>query len=233
LSVLSVRGVSKRYGRVAALDGASFDVRAGEVLGLIGPNGAGKTTLFECLAGVRPPDAGEVVTTAGRPLGPSDRQTILFYMPDGIRPYPDRRVSWVLQYFCGFFGGAAARASELASAFALTPFASQRMGTLSKGQLKRTLLALAVLTPQPVLLIDEPFDGLDLRQMRDAAAVLRRQAAAGRTLFLSIHQIADAAKVCDRLVLLSGGRVFGEGTPADLMTRSGAADMEGAFLALT
>jgi ABC-type multidrug transport system ATPase subunit len=231
--VLSVRGVSKRYGHVAALDAASFEVRTGEVLGLIGPNGAGKTTLFECLAGVRPADAGEVVTVAGRPLGPADRQTILFYMPDGIRPYPDRRVTWVLEFFCGFFGGAAARVPELTSAFALAPFASQRMGTLSKGQLKRTLLALAVLTPQPVVLIDEPFDGLDLRQMRDAAAVLRQHAGLGRTLFLSIHQIADAAKVCDRLVLLSGGRICGEGTPMELMARSGAADMEGAFLALT
>jgi ABC-type multidrug transport system ATPase subunit len=231
--VLSVRGVSKRYGHVAALDAASFEVRTGEVLGLIGPNGAGKTTLFECLAGVRPADAGEVVTVAGRPLGPADRQTILFYMPDGIRPYPDRRVTWVLEFFCGFFGGAAARVPELTSAFALAPFASQRMGTLSKGQLKRTLLALAVLTPQPVVLIDEPFDGLDLRQMRDAAAVLRQHAGLGRTLFLSIHQIADAARVCDRLVLLSGGRICGEGTPEELMARSGAADMEGAFLALT
>jgi ABC-2 type transport system ATP-binding protein len=112
------------------------------------------------------------------------------------------------------------------------------LGQLSKGQRKRALLALGLLTPHPVLLADEPFDGLDLRQTRDVARTLRRRAAAGRTLFLSIHQINDAARVCDRFVLLSGGRVRGEGTLGDL---SGAAtpqnndggDLEEIFLALT
>ena len=81
------------------------------------------------------------------------------------------------------------------------------MGTLSKGQRKRALLAIGMLTPHPLLLVDEPFDGLDLRQTREVGAALRAHAATGRTLFLSIHQIADAARVCDRFVLLSGGRV--------------------------
>ena len=88
--------------------------------------------------------------------------------------------------------------------------------TLSKGQRKRALLALGLLTPHPLLLADEPFDGLDLRQTRDVGAALREHAAAGRTLFLSIHQITDAARVCDRFVLLSGGRVRGEGTLDEL-----------------
>jgi ABC-2 type transport system ATP-binding protein len=122
------------------------------------------------------------------------------------------------------------------------------MGTLSKGQRKRTLLAIGLLTPQPILLADEPFDGLDLRQSRDVAQTLRAHAAAGRTLVLSIHQITDAARVCDRFVLLSGGRVRGEGTLEELSDvargRLGAAagpeppnssnrDLEEVFLALT
>ena len=95
------------------------------------------------------------------------------------------------------------------------------------------MLAFGLLTPQPILMIDEPFEGLDLRQTREAAATLREHRDAGRTLFLSIHQINDAARVCDRLVLLSGGRVRGEGTAAALIAQSGATDLEGAFLALT
>src|SRR5206468_3716945 len=91
-----------------------------------------------------------------------------------------------------------------------------RIGELSKGQRKRALLAIGLLTPQPILLADEPFDGLDLRQSRDVARTLRAHAAAGRTMVLSIHQIADAARVCDRFVLLSGGRVRGEGSLGDL-----------------
>jgi ABC-2 type transport system ATP-binding protein len=102
------------------------------------------------------------------------------------------------------------------------------------------LLAIGLLTSAPVLLADEPFDGLDLRQSREVAVTLRAHASGGRTLFLSIHQIADAARICDRFVLLSGGRVCGEGTLEDLSALArarGAApsrpDLEEVFLALT
>ena len=102
---------------------------------------------------------------------------------------------------------------------ALAPLLASRIGTLSKGQRKRVLLALGLIVPHPVLLCDEPFDGLDLRQTREVGAVLRTEAQRGRTLFLSIHQIADAARVCDRFVLLSGGRAVGEGTAQELAAR--------------
>ena len=96
-----------------------------------------------------------------------------------------------------------------------------------------------MLTPQPILLVDEPFDGLDIRQCRDTAAALRAHAAQGRTLFLSIHQMIDAARVCDRFVLLSGGTVRGEGTIEELAATAGhapsdrAIDLEDIVLALT
>jgi ABC-2 type transport system ATP-binding protein len=97
------------------------------------------------------------------------------------------------------------------------------------------LLALGLLTPQPLLMLDEPFDGLDLRQARDVMALLRRQAQRGRTLMLSIHQLTDAARVCDRLVLLSEGKVVGEGTIDELRRQAKLGDggLEEIFLALT
>jgi ABC-2 type transport system ATP-binding protein len=182
---------------------------------------------------VLPPNAGHVASVNGEPLTERDRSAVLFYMPDGIRPYAEQPVSWVLDFTIGFFGGNAERAPEVIEALELTPLLHKRVGQLSKGQAKRTLLAMALLTPQPVLMIDEPFDGLDLRQMRDAASALRAHATRGRTIFLSIHQIADAARVCDRVVLLSGGTVRGDGTAAEIIAQAGAADLEGAFLALT
>ena len=108
----------------------------------------------------------------------------------------------------------------------------------AKGQRKRALLAIGLLTRQPALLIDEPFDGLDLRQTREVAAALRAHCARGRTLFLSIHQISDAARICDRFVLLSNGEVRGEGTVEELVANAaslGAAgtSLEEVFLALT
>ena len=230
---MSVSGLTKHFGSIAAISDVSFGVRRGEILGLIGPNGAGKTTLFECLAGVLPPSAGHVTTPAGQPLTGRNRSSIIFYMPDGIRPYADQPVSWALNFIIGFFGGNSAHAHEVIQALELMPLLNKRVGQLSKGQAKRTLLAMSLLTPQPVLMIDEPFDGLDLRQMRDAASALRVHADRGRTIFLSIHQIADAARVCDRIVLLSGGTVRGEGTAAEIIGTTTAADLEGAFLALT
>jgi ABC-2 type transport system ATP-binding protein len=231
--LLTVSGLSKTFGRLTAIDDVSFGIHPGEVLGLIGPNGAGKTTLFECLAGVLPPTRGALRTAADRPLRDQDRSSLIFYVPDGIRPYPDEPLGWVLNFAIGFFGGHADGAPRLIEALQLTPLLTQRVGALSKGQAKRALLAFGLLTPQPILMIDEPFEGLDLRQTREAASTLRAQARAGRTLFLSIHQINDAARVCDRLVLLSGGRTRGEGTAQELIAQSGAADLEGAFLALT
>jgi ABC-2 type transport system ATP-binding protein len=230
-----VEGITKKFGRLRALSDVSFSVRRGEILGLIGPNGAGKTTLFECLAGILPADAGAAYQGDGL-IEPRDRSSLLFYMPDGIAPWPAQSVRWALDFMLGFFGGPANFREEVIRELDLAPLLNSAVGTLSKGQRKRALLAIGLLTPQRVLLSDEPFDGLDLRQAREAARVLRTHAAAGRTLFLSIHQITDAARVCDRFVLLSGGRVCGEGTLTELCALAsleGATDLEEVFLALT
>jgi ABC-2 type transport system ATP-binding protein len=237
--IFEVSGLSKRFGAIAALSDVSFEVRAGEVLGLIGPNGAGKSTLFECLGGVLPCDSGEV-RAGGQPVGTRERPSLLFYVPDSIAPWPSQSVRWALDFTIGFFSGRAHLLGEVIDQFDLGRLMRQPIGTLSKGQRKRALLAIGLLTPQPALLIDEPFEGLDLRQARDIAAALRTHAARGRTLFLSIHQIDDAARFCDRFVLLSGGRVRGEGTVAELaalaVARGGPktySDLEEVFLALT
>ena len=139
----------------------------------------------------------------------------------------------------GFWADAAIDWTASSERLALAPLLPTAIGTLSKGQRKRVLLAIGLLTAQPVLLADEPFEGLDLRQSRDVAAALQDHARSGRTLFLSIHQIADAARICDRFVLLSGGRVCGEGTLAELTALarasnpSTAGNLEEVFLALT
>jgi ABC-2 type transport system ATP-binding protein len=233
-----VDGLSKSYGRIRALESVGFSIRPGEILGLIGPNGAGKTTLFECVAGLEAPDHGAVS------FGPSSerirRSSKLFYVPDGIVPWPEQPVHWVLEYCLGFFGGREEIFDQVIADLALTPLMQVPIRALSKGQRKRTLLALGLLAPQPILLIDEPFEGLDLRQSREAGVALRKHISSDRTFFLSIHQIADAAKVCDRFVLLSGGRVVAEGT-LEVLTKTARQraghdlpqDFEEVFLALT
>ena len=230
--LLRVSGLTKRYGDLTALADVSFHVRQGEILGLIGPNGSGKTTLFECLGGVLPSDGGDLTLR-------DDRASTLFYLPDSIAPWPDQRVAWALTYLEGLFGPSRIQRRDVIAALELDGLMAKPIGQLSKGQRKRVSLALALLTPHPLLLADEPFDGLDLRQSREVARTLRSVAATGRTLFLSIHQIGDAARVCDRFVLLSGGRVRGEGRLAELIARGeeaglpASAGLEEVFLALT
>jgi ABC-2 type transport system ATP-binding protein len=231
--------MSKTYGQVVALRDVGFSIRSGELLGLIGPNGAGKTTLFECLAGVQAFDTGEFALETGE-RHRTRRSSVLFYVPDGIAPWPDQPVGWVMEFSLGFFDGRRDLYPDIVRDLSLTELLRTHIGALSKGQRKRVLLALGLLMPQRVLLIDEPFEGLDLRQSRHAAAVLRKHVSMGRTLFVSIHQIADAAKVCDRFVLLSNGCVVAEGTLDELTTLAASrlecappSDFEEVFLALT
>ncbi len=206
--LLRIEGAIADRGGRRILDGVSFSVRDGEILGVIGPNGAGKTTLFECMAGLQPMTRG-AVTGAAR-----------FYMPDAIRPWPDQTVTWTLRLMAAMSG----RAMEWLPELDLEPLAGQRVSSLSKGEVKRLNIALALLASQPIVLLDEPFDGLDVRQTRNVMPLLRRST---RTLVLSIHQLADAARICDRVLLLNEGRVVAEGTPGEL------GDLEELFLART
>jgi ABC-2 type transport system ATP-binding protein len=162
---LQVTGLTKRYGQLTALHDVSFSIRPGEVLGLIGPNGSGKTTLFQCLGGVRPADRGDVVENH-RALSASERRTRLFYLPDGITPWPAQTVRWTLDFAAGFFAARdrSSTPTPVIRQLDLESLLDSRIGTLSKGQRKRVLLGIGMLTPQPALLADEPFDGLDLRQ---------------------------------------------------------------------
>ena len=236
--MLQARNLTKRYGRLTALSDVSFSVRPGEVLGLIGPNGSGKTTLFECLGGVLPLDAGSLEHD-GQPMTGRARASTLFYLPDSIVPWPAQSVRWAIDFTLGLFNGRAYLRNEVVQRLDISPLLDSTIGSLSKGQRKRALLAIGLLMPQPLLLADEPFDGLDLRQSRDVAQTLRSYASAGRTMFLSIHQINDAARVCDRFVLLSGGSMRGEGTLdqlaslAAVRSASAGGDLEEVFLALT
>jgi ABC-type multidrug transport system ATPase subunit len=204
------------------------------MLGLIGPNGAGKTTLLEALTGLVPVEEGHALWR-GTPLPLSGRREFMFYLPDGVRPYEDQYVLRVLAFFAGVYRRTAADVSDAIASVKLAPVLHRPVHALSKGYNKRLMLALALLTPHSLLLMDEPFDGLDLRQTREMMGVLRQAAAKGRTLLLSIHQLIDAERFCDRFVLLAGGRVRGIGTLDDLRARTQLASggLEDVFLALT
>ncbi|HKR66167.1 MAG TPA: ABC transporter ATP-binding protein [Thermoanaerobaculia bacterium] len=218
---LAVSELSARRGTRDVLDLVSFTANPHEILGVIGPNGAGKTTLFECVAGVLPYTRGSVNAS-----GP------LFYIADAIRPWPDQTVRWSLELNARVFNTRVD--PNLIDALGLEKLLDQRTHALSKGEAKRMNIALGLSVAGAVILLDEPFDGLDLRQTRAAAELLREYRSRALALVVSIHQLTDAARVCDRFLLLDHGRGVAEGTLEDLQTQSGVAGaLEDVFLALT
>ena len=233
-TLLRVDSINKQYADQVGLVDVAFDIRAGEIIGIIGPNGAGKTTLLEVLAGILPAETSGV-QWLGTPLPPSRRREAMFYLPDGVRPYQDQPVTRVLSFFAGVYRRSADEIADMIEAMVLTPVLHKRVHSLSKGYGRRLMLALGLLTPHPLLIMDEPFDGFDLRQTREVAGVLRKEVTNGRTLVLAIHQLSDAERVCDRFILLADGHVRGAGTLNDLRVRAGIADgsLEDIFLALT
>jgi len=232
--VLQIASFTKFYGEQLALESVSFSVQAGEILGLIGSNGAGKTTLLEAIAGLLPVDSGEI-RFHDQPLPAHRRREVIFYLPDGVRPYVDQIAEQALTFFAGVYRRSADEVSEIVSTVGLRPVLAKRIHSLSKGYNRRLIIALGFLTRHPILLMDEPFDGFDLRQSRDMMGVLRRVASGGRTLLLSIHQLRDAEQVCDRFALLADGRIRGVGTLEELRGRANrpSGNLEDVFLAVT
>jgi ABC-2 type transport system ATP-binding protein len=233
--LLRVENLTKRYGgEGAAIDRVAFSALPGEILGIIGPNGAGKTTLLEAIAGLLPVDSGEIFWRGER-LGLTNRRDVIFYLPDAVRPYRDQSTLQVLSFIAGVFRRSDREVGEAVAELGLQPALGKRVYALSKGYARRLMLALGLLAPHPLLLMDEPFDGFDLRQTHDMIGVLRNQTTRGRSLILSIHQLADAERVCDRFILLSAGRVRGIGRLAELRAETGlpAGSLEDIFIAIT
>jgi ABC-2 type transport system ATP-binding protein len=232
--LLRVGSINKQYADQVVLADVSLDIQTGEIIGIIGPNGAGKTTLLEVLAGILPAESSDV-QWLGRPLPPSRRREVMFFLPDGVRPYQDQPVARVLSFFADVYRRSGLEIADTIEALGLEPVLHKRVHSLSKGYGRRLMLALGLLTPHPLLIMDEPFDGFDLRQTREIVGVLRKEVTKGRTLAIAIHQLLDAERVCDRFILLADGHVCGAGTLNDLRAQTGIADgsLEDIFLALT
>lgn len=232
--MIRAAGLEKRYGDKRVLRGLDFELGRGGFLVVTGPNGAGKTTLLEAMVGLIPTDGGDVFRH-GEPLPAALRRNHLFYLPDGVRPYRDRAAIDVVSFFARVFHRSIPEIAAVVGAVGLSPALDKRVHALSKGFARRLMLALGLLTRHQLLLMDEPFDGFDLRQTREIAGVLRNNAADGRTFILAIHQLSEAERICDRFILLAEGRVRSVGTLSDLRDRAmlPAGSLEDIFLALT
>ncbi|MBX6350795.1 MAG: ABC transporter ATP-binding protein [Clostridia bacterium] len=232
---LAVEGLTKRFGRVTAVDGLSLSARRGEVLGLLGPNGAGKTTTLLCLAGLARPDAGRVMLD-GVELG-SDRSRLIALIPEQPDVYPMLTV-WEHMVFvakaCRLPEGWHIEADRLLRRFGLAERRDDLGEALSKGLRQKTLVAATVLAGAPVLLLDEPMIGLDPRGQRELRLVLRELCEEGRAVVVSTHLLEQAEAMCDRVVILKSGQKLAEGRPDELREAlHRGASLEDVFLELT
>jgi iron complex transport system ATP-binding protein len=214
------RAVVRLAGR-AVLDGASLMVAPGEVLGVVGPNGAGKTTLLRALLGLAPLAAG-AAELGGRPvagLGEAQRAGLAAYLPQ------ERRIAWSLPAWRIAALGAADRPAPAAAAAARAALARVGMSDLadrgvlemSGGERGRVLLARLLATRAPLLVADEPTTGLDPDAQLLALELLREEAAAGRAVVVTLHDLTLAARSCDRLVVLKAGAVAADGAPTQAL----------------
>lgn len=220
--MLVLDGLEKRYGDITALDGCGLSVRPGRMAGFLGPNGAGKTTAMRAVFGLVQLDAGQV-TWKGRPASSEDRRRF-GYMPEVRGLYPRMKVRNQLIYFGRLHGmerAAAARAADRwISRVGLEDRAGSRLEELSHGNQQRAQLAAALVHDPDLLVLDEPFSGLDPFGVKEMAEILRRRAGAGAAVLFSSHQLDLVEGLCDDAVVIDRGRVVLAGEVEALKDRS-------------
>jgi sodium transport system ATP-binding protein len=232
---IEARGLTKSFAMTDAVRGLDIAVGHGEIVGLLGPNGAGKTTTLRMLAGIISPSEGEI-WIEGHHVGrePFEARRHLGYLSGDTALYARLTVREVLRYFGRLHGledeHIARRTEALSSELELGAFVNRQCGSLSSGQRQRANIARAFLHEPPVLILDEPSATLDVVAGHFIIESIRRAKMAGRAVLFSTHIMSEAELLCDRIVLLHGGRVFDEGTHKEILERAGAPNLTEVFL---
>jgi ABC-2 type transport system ATP-binding protein len=219
-SVIEVRDFRKVYGEFVAVDDVSFDVQRGEIFGLLGPNGAGKTSTLESLEGLRAPDGGSLQVMGVDPAREARKLHNLIGVQLQTSGLPNSmRVDEAMRFFCAYHG--VAPDYELLERLGLAEKRRAQYHELSTGLQRRLALALAVAHNPPVVFLDEPTAGLDVRSRTELHDLMHELQAAGTTIILATHDMAEAEKMADRVAILLRGRIVATGTPREL-TATGA-----------
>ena len=222
--MIEVHGVQKAFGDQPVLKGIELQVADGEVFGFVGPNGAGKSTFLKCALGIVRADAGsirlgqgtDIVDALRDPLGARRR---IGYSPGETSLYQSLKAIDFLRFALAHYPNAdLERASALLETFGLP--ANKRIKGFSHGMKRKTLLAQALASGAPVLMLDEPMEGLDPDARRTVEHLLSAEAEAGRTVFFSSHDLASVERICDRVAFLRGGRIMETGRISEILARA-------------
>jgi ABC-2 type transport system ATP-binding protein len=222
--MIKVQNLSKVFGTKKAVDGISFNVQKGEVLGFLGPNGAGKSTTMRVITGFIPPTAG-TVSVGGFDIveKPIDARRLIGYLPENAPAYTDMTVHGFLS-FCaevrGLRGEARNRAvARVVEMCFLESVLHQSVETLSKGYRHRTCFAQSIIHDPDVLVLDEPTDGLDPNQKHEVRQLIRRMGE-NKAIIFSTHILEEVDAVCSRAIIIDRGRIVANGTPSELRRKS-------------
>ncbi|MFI4986438.1 MAG: ATP-binding cassette domain-containing protein [Alphaproteobacteria bacterium] len=236
--MIEVRELYKSFGGVHAVRGVSFTARDGEITGIIGPNGAGKTTILRMIYTVLTPDSG--TTLVDGIDARVDRRAVqrrLGVLPDVRGLYPRLTAREHVRYFGELHGlerlEIETRTTGLVATLAMEDFVDRRAKGFSRGQQMKVALARALVHQPHNVMLDEPTNGLDVASSRAMRELLRRFRAEGRCVLLSSHIMQEVAALADRIVIVAGGRVAVQGTPAELRQATGVEDLEEVFMAAT
>jgi ABC-2 type transport system ATP-binding protein len=227
--MIKIDNLVKSFGAKRAVDGISFTVERGEVLGFLGPNGAGKSTTMRMITGFMPPTAGRV-TVGGYDVveSPLEAKRLIGYLPENAASYPDMTVQGFLNFAAelrGLEGGARKKAvHRVVELCFLHSVLNQSIDTLSKGYKHRTCLAQALVHDPDVLIMDEPTDGLDPNQKHEVRNLIR-ELGAKKAIVFSTHILEEVDAACSRAIIIDRGRIVANGTPEELR---GMSDLAGA-----
>lgn len=235
--MITTEKLHKTFGRLVAVDGISFSVAPGEVLGFLGPNGAGKSTTMKMIAGFLAPSSGRA-TVCGHDVEthPVAAKRCLGYLPEGAPSYGEMTPAAFLRFIAEIRGldgsERARRIAEVVERLQLGSVIEQPIETLSKGYKRRVGLAQAILHDPPVLILDEPTDGLDPNQKHEVRGLIREMAP-GKTIVISTHILEEVHAVCTRAIIIAAGRILADDSPAGLAARSPRHDLEEVFRDIT
>ena len=225
-AMIEIRGLTKHFGPLKAVDGVSFDVAQGEVLGFLGPNGAGKSTTMKMVTGFLTPTAG-TIRVAGHDVATAAvaAKKELGYLPEGAPAYPDMTAETFLGFVAEIRGFSGAekrrRIEEVVRKVHLEGVLRQPIDTLSKGYKRRVGLAQAILHDPRVLIMDEPTDGLDPNQKHEVRSLIREMGRE-KAIVLSTHILEEVEAVCTRAIIINKGRIVFDGKPSELESRAPA-----------
>jgi ABC-2 type transport system ATP-binding protein len=229
--MIEARGLSKRYGPTVAVDTLTFDVRSSMVTGFLGPNGSGKSTTMRLILGLDTPDAGQVRIGGRRYRDLRWPLREVGALLEARAFHPGRSARAHLRALAASNAIPRSRVEEVLGLVGLAGVAGRRAGTFSLGMAQRLGIAAALLGDPPVLLLDEPVNGLDPEGIRWVRNLLRSLADEGRTVFVSSHLIGELARTADRVVVIGRGRLLADTSVAELAARS--ASLEDSFFELT